>query len=72
MTLIVMDKAACGNEVTWRVLITEKDCALLDAVQNRAARWVLKSRWDPESLRWTKFSSDYSVCIDSELAILIN
>ena len=37
---------------------TEKDCALLDAVQNRAARWVLKSRWDPESLRWTKSSSD--------------
>ena len=27
---------------------TEKDGALLDAIQNRAARWVLKSRWDPE------------------------
>ena len=32
---------------------TVKDCALLDA-----ARWVLKSRWDPESLRWTKSSGD--------------
>ena len=37
---------------------TEKDGALLDAIQNRAARWVLKSRWDPELLRWTKSSSD--------------
>ena len=32
--------------------------ALLDAAQNRAARWVLKSRWDPESLRWIKSSGD--------------
>ena len=30
---------------------TEKDGALLDAIQNRAARWVLKSRWDQELLR---------------------
>ena len=30
---------------------TEKDCSLLDAIQNRAARWVLKSRWDPVSLK---------------------
>ena len=37
---------------------TLRDCALLDAVQNQAARWVLKSCWDPESLRWTKCSSD--------------
>ena len=37
---------------------TAKNCALLDAVQNRAARWVLKSYWDPESLRWTKSSGD--------------
>ena len=37
---------------------TEKDCALLDAIQNRAARWILKSQWDPESLRWTKSSRD--------------
>ena len=38
---------------------TEKDGALrLDAIQNRAARWVLKSRWDPELLRWTKSSSE--------------
>ena len=37
---------------------TEKDGALLDAIQNRAARWVPKSRWDPELLRWTKSSSD--------------
>ena len=37
---------------------TEKDCALLHAIQNRAARWILKSRWDPESLRWTKSSRD--------------
>ena len=33
---------------------TERDCALLDVIQNRAARWILKSRWDLESLRWTK------------------
>ena len=37
---------------------TVKDCALLDAVQNQAAKWVLKSRWDPESLRRTKSSGD--------------
>ena len=37
---------------------TEKDCPLLDAIQNWAARWILKSRWDPESLRWTKSSRD--------------
>ena len=35
-----------------------KDCALFDAIQNRAARWILKSRWDLESLRWTKSSRD--------------
>ena len=27
-------------------------------LQNGAAKWVLKSRWDPESLRWAKSSSD--------------
>ena len=37
---------------------TEKDCALLDAIQNWAARWILKSWWDPKSLRWTKSSRD--------------
>ena len=37
---------------------TEKDCSLLDAIQNRAARWVLKSRWDPVSLKWTRSSVD--------------
>ena len=37
---------------------TEKDCAILNAIQNRAARWILKSRWVPESLRWTKSSRD--------------
>ena len=37
---------------------TEKDCALLDAIQNQAARWILKIQWDPESLRWAKFSRD--------------
>ena len=37
---------------------TAKGCALLDAVQNRAARWVVGSRWDPVFLRWTKSSSD--------------
>ena len=47
---------------------TAKDCTLLDAVQNRAARWVLKSHWDPESLRWTKSSDD---CINIELAVSI-
>ena len=37
---------------------TEKDCVLLDAIQNWSARWILKSWWDPESLRWTKSSRD--------------
>ena len=37
---------------------TEKDCVLLDAIQNRAARCILKSRWYPESLRRTKSSRE--------------
>ena len=36
---------------------TAKDCALLDAVQNRAARWIMRSHWDPMALKWTKSSS---------------
>ena len=41
---------------------TEKDSTLLDAIQNRAARWILRSRWDPESLRWSMSSRD---CVSS-------
>ena len=37
---------------------TAKYCALLDAVQNWAARWVVGSHWNPVFLRWTKSSSD--------------
>ena len=37
---------------------TIKDCALLDTVQNRAARWIMKSHWDSETLKWTKSSRD--------------
>ena len=35
-----------------------KDSALLEAVQNRAARWIVKSHWDPAILKWTKSSND--------------
>ena len=36
-----------------------KDSAVLDAVQNRAARWinVVGSHWDPAALKWTKYSN---------------
>ena len=37
---------------------TAKDCALLDMVQNRAARWIMKSHWDSVNLKWTKSSRD--------------
>ena len=37
---------------------TLRKTSLLDAIQNRAARWVLKSRWDPVSLKWTRSSVD--------------
>ena len=37
---------------------TVKDCALLDTVQNRTARWIMKSHWDSETLKWTKSSRD--------------
>ena len=35
-----------------------KDSALLEAVQNRAARWIVKSHWDPAILKWTKSSNN--------------
>ena len=50
---------------------TEKDRALLDAIQNRAARLILKSRWDPESLRWSK-SSMQGLYINIELAFTVD
>ena len=37
---------------------TAKDCALLDVVQNQAARWIMRSHWDPVALKWTKSSSN--------------
>ena len=43
--------------VVWNPHIA-KDCALLDTVQNRAARWVKKSLWDSATLKWTKSSRD--------------
>ena len=37
---------------------TARDCALLDAVQNHAARWIVESHWNSETLKWTKSSKD--------------
>ena len=37
---------------------TAKDYALLNMVQNLAARWIMKSRWDSVTLQWTKSSRD--------------
>ena len=37
---------------------TARDCALLDAVQNRAARWIVRSHWNSETLKWIKSSKD--------------
>lgn len=37
---------------------TAKDCSLLDAVQNQAARWIMGSHWDPMALKWSKSSSN--------------
>ena len=34
-----------------------KDSAVLDAVQNRAARWIVGSHWDPAAFKWTKSSN---------------
>ena len=46
---------------------TAWDCALLYAVQNRAARWIVRSHWDSEALKWTKSSKD---CVsDLKLAV---
>ena len=35
------------------------------SIQNRTARWILKSRWDPKLLRkWTKSSRDYVLMLN--------
>ena len=39
-------------------IATAKDCTLLDVVQNRAARQIMRSHWNPVALRWTKSSSN--------------
>ena len=39
---------------------TAQGIALLESVQNRAARWI-KSYWDPSTFQWSKSSS---VCIE--------
>ena len=38
---------------------TARDCALLDAVQNHAARWIVRSHWDSETLKCIKSSKDH-------------
>ena len=35
-----------------------KDCALFDAVQNQAVKWIMKSHREPVTLKWTKSSGN--------------
>ena len=39
-------------------LYTLNKHTLLDSVQNRAAKWIIGSHWDPMALGWTKSSSN--------------